>query len=991
MTFAILGSLEVVRDGARIEPDSPKVRTLLVDLLLHHGQARSTDRLIDDLWGDRPPGTAAGVLQNYVSQLRKLVGADSVRHSNAGYVLEIAEGQLDRDRFVGLVDAAQASAALEVKVARAREALALWRGEALADVAEADFAQAEIARLSELRAAANELLFEAELARGNHRETVPALEAALVQHPLRERLWALLMTALYRSCRQADALHAYQRARQLLIEELGVEPGPELRELEQAVLRQDPGLTLAPASRGRRRATAEGTPLAGRGAERGAIDEFMAQPTGMLLLSGEAGIGKTRLLEEAQDRHRGVVLAARAYEAERGRPYGPWTDALRGCSLPVLPDALRDALAPLMPELGVTSAAVEDTARLYDGIVALLTQLAAHAAVLVVLDDVQWLDERSVALLHFAVRNLGTQVAFLTAARPRELADNGACRRALEAVRREHLMQELSIGPLPSDAIGALAHDLAPRADLDAIVSASNGNPLLAIEMARAVARGDHPFTTRVDALIGDRLAQLSEAAAALVPVLATSGRSTKPSVLAAATGLAQEDLVAPLAELEEHGVLVPGDDGTYDFAHDLVRDAAYRRLSTPRRAMLHGRLGRALNTSPDPDDMLAAEAARHAHAADDSTTCASASLRAARRCVRLLAFDDAEAHVDLGRAHARRLELHDRIAYDVRLIDVLLHPALRLHRPGTLGAELAELCALAQQLQLSEELTTGLTLLGRVHHWGWGDIPRAGALLQRALDVIEASGTPVAEPLLQGARCLAYLEMDMPRARDLFAQLSGLGPLAEASHQYQWGRGLVLAWAGNLPGARRALQEASSLAQRRHDHWAAFECTARLALLEIEAGNHTGDLLDQLDEFAERLGPSGSEAAYARAIRALATDQPSLIDRIEELLAVNARMLVPDLLGLASEAQFRAGDLDSAETLAAQALQIATSVHRTSEQARAHGLLACIAAQRGQRRRTAEHLAARRDTSEQWSQHVRSLYDEAQNLIGRRTEESWQ
>ncbi|MGD9526846.1 MAG: hypothetical protein AB7V44_08655 [Pseudonocardia sp.] len=239
--------------------------------------------------------------------------------------------------------------------------------------------------------------------------------------------------------------------------------------------------------------------------------------------------------------------------------------------------------------------------------------------------------------------------------------------------------------------------------------------------------------------------------------------------------------------------------DGAYDLAHDLVREAAYRHLSTPRRIMLHRSIGRALAIVPD-DDILAADAARHADQADDGVICAAASAKAARRCVRLLAYDDAAEHVARGRRHARRLDARQRVVHEIRLIDVLLHPGLRLRDTGTLRTELAELCALARQLGLVDELSTALTLLARVYHWGWGDIPRAGALLQRSVDVISRADHPVAEPLLQAARCLAYLEIDMPRTCGLFDELTRLGELAEASHQYHWGRGLVLAWSVQWP-----------------------------------------------------------------------------------------------------------------------------------------------------------------------------------------------
>ena len=500
------------------------------------------------------------------------------------------------------------------------------------------------------------------------------------------------------------------------------------------------------------------------------------------------------------------------------------------------------------------------------------------------------------------------------------------------------------------------------------IVRASHGNPLFALEMARAVERGDDPLSGHVDALIGDRLAMLSEQGAALIPWLAAFGRSISPAVLAAAMDQEPADLLDPLEDLEAHGIVVAGLDGNYDFAHDLVRDAAYRRLSTPRRSLLHGRLGQALLVVPDPDDTLAAAAAWHADRAGDSLTCATACLRAARRCVRVLAYEEAADHVARGRGYLTSLEPRDRVVLGVQLVDVLLHPGLRLRDSADLATELVELCALAERLVMPAELTAALTLLARVYHWGWGDIPRARALMQRVLDVATVEDESAAGPLLQGARCLAYLEIDMPRTRRLFDQLVGLGSLAEASYQYQWGRGLVHAWAGEAPAARAALAQAVRLAGARGDHWAEFECAARLALLEIEEGRPAIELCAQLGPMAAHLGPSGSEPAYAAAISALAAlgegdaglpELSELAGRVEELCRIDARFLVPDLLGIAAEQLYRRGDLDSSERYAMQALETAVEVHRPGEAARAHGLLACVAAARGDLDGADRHLAA--------------------------------
>lgn len=998
--YAVLGPLVVVRRDERIEPRSPKIRALLVDLLLHDGEVRSVDRLIDDLWGAEPPATAVGVLHNYISQLRKLLGPDVVRRAGHGYLLDLATGHLDRDRFVALIDDARTAwgkGEHDRVRAATEEALALWRGEPLDDVRGASWALAEIARLRELRTTAEELSLEARLALGRHREVVPELEVALAREPLRERLWWLLMSALYRSGRRADALHAYQRARRTLVDELGIEPGRELRDLEQAVLRQgaDPPLTTTQRSAGPPQRPA----VAGRSDELATVRQALERPSGLMLLSGDPGIGKTRLLEDAQDEHRGVAVVGRAYEAERGRPYGPWVDALRAAHLRDLPAELADGLAPLLPELAGSQIGLDDTTRLYDAVVALLLRPTETGRVLVVLDDLQWLDDRSVQLLHYVVRHLHDRVSFIGSVRPLELGGNPPCARMLESLRRAGMVRDVRLGPLPDSSIRELAGRVAPpTADLDAIVAACGGSPLLALEMAQALARGDDVFTRRVDALITDRLERLSPTALQMVPLLAAFGRSMGPRLLAASAGCELDDLVEPLTELEEHGVVVTTGGGAYDFSHDLVREAAYRGLSAVRRAAVHGRIATVLASYPDADDILAADAARHADAADDSPTCAQASLRAARRCLRLLAYDEAAAHVEVGRRHSRRLEPRSRVALDVQLVDVLVHPGLRLRDPGDLATDLTELCAIAQQLGLTDELTTALTLLSRVYHWAWGDIPRAAALMRRAVELTAPAGAPQAEPLLQGARCLAYLEIDMPRTRDLFEELAGLGVLAEASYQFHWGRGLVLAWAGDTIGARAALGEAVTLARARADHWPEFECLARLALLDLESGSDAAPVAAQLLPLAEKFGHGGSETAYAAAIRELArrADGGEAFDlRIDQLVRIDATFLVPDLLGLAGEARLRRGDLPGAATYGDRALGTASVVHRTSEVARAHALLACVAAREGRREEAIRHLEDLADTTDDaaLSEHVRALRREAEGFINPVTEESqtWQ
>ena len=245
MEFRILGPLEV-HDGAEMrEVTGTGQRALLAVLLLHANEVVSIDRLIDELWPGDPPGSGIAALRVRVSQLRKSLGTAAERLETAppGYRLRLAPGELDVDRFSDLVEEA-ARAEHREAAEKLREALGLWRGPALGDFAYESFAQAAILRLEELRLTALEQRIEVDLALGRHAELVGELEELVTQQPLRERLRGQLMLALYRSGRQAEALETYREARRTLVGELGIEPGPALHELEQAILRQDPALAM---------------------------------------------------------------------------------------------------------------------------------------------------------------------------------------------------------------------------------------------------------------------------------------------------------------------------------------------------------------------------------------------------------------------------------------------------------------------------------------------------------------------------------------------------------------------------------------------------------------------------------------------------------------------------------------------------------------------------------------------------------------------------
>jgi DNA-binding SARP family transcriptional activator len=243
--FRVLGPFEVWVEGRPLELKRQKQRSLLALLLLHAGEVVSIDRLVEELWAGRPPKAAVGSLQNLVSDLRKALGREAVRTSQPGYLLDVHPDQVDLHRFERLVAQAAQGGDAERRATLLHEALDLWRGTPLADLAFEPFAQVEIARLEELRTAAREELIEAGLELGRQAQLIGELESLVAEHPLRERLRGQLMLALYRSGRQAEALEAYRRARETLVEELGIEPSPDLQQLEQSILRHDRELDLA--------------------------------------------------------------------------------------------------------------------------------------------------------------------------------------------------------------------------------------------------------------------------------------------------------------------------------------------------------------------------------------------------------------------------------------------------------------------------------------------------------------------------------------------------------------------------------------------------------------------------------------------------------------------------------------------------------------------------------------------------------------------------
>ncbi|MBE3010077.1 AAA family ATPase [Microbispora sp. NEAU-D428] len=643
LSFRLLGPFEVTGgDGRVIDLGPRKQRAVLAVLALEPGRIVSLDRLIDELWADEPPSSATATLQSYVSNLRKVLEPGRRPRTppavlltrEPGYLLSVAPGQVDLARFVSWVeDGRRALARREyAEVLKLIDrALETWRGEPLAEFAAYEFAQPVIARLAELRAVAVEDRFEARLAMGDGPSCVADLERLVEAYPYRERLWSLLVLALYRSGRQTDALGALRRVRALLDEEMGLQPGPELRRLEQAVLEQSPALdapapleapvVARPAAAPQTDAPEETTPslpaaepppsaaLVARENELVRLGERLGAVRrgrgGVLLVTGEAGIGKTRLAQLAAEEAeaRGVaVVWGRCVEAEAAPPFWPWLQALRE-----LGDRGRAAARLLAGEGGAAADPEAALFELYEGVLAALAR--SGTPTLVVLDDLHAADAASLRLLAFLAAELHRRpVLVLATVRPEPGREPERLRDTLAALTREPGTERLALAPFTAEEVGAFLrrHDLTDPALAEVLYRRTGGNPFYLGELLRLLGSEQRLGAASLGVpegvleVIERRVARLPDPTRDLLRRAAVLGRDVSLDVLEALTETPAEEVMSLLEPAVAVGILAEAPGGfDYRFSHALVRDALYAGLGRLEKARLHLSVAEALESLP--------------------------------------------------------------------------------------------------------------------------------------------------------------------------------------------------------------------------------------------------------------------------------------------------------------------------------------------------------------------------------------------------------
>ncbi|MGY1727260.1 BTAD domain-containing putative transcriptional regulator [Geodermatophilus sp. SYSU D01062] len=888
-----------MRDGQPLDLGGRRQRSVVARLLVAGGHVVPAEVLVADLWRGASPADALGTLQAHVSHLRRVLEPGRAPRTPArllvtvppGYALRPADDAVDVLEAVRLLDEGDRLAATDPAEARARysAAIDLWRGPAYAEYRDEPWAGPEAARLDELRLTAVERRAAVALDAPGGRDPLPQLRAHVAEHPLREEGWRLLALGLYRAGRQGEALAALREVRTRLADELGVDPGPELRALEEAVLAQSPSLLPArpPAPPvGRPAPSPSSVPApapaapapdvprpVGRDAELAALSAAAERAAGgqvaVALLAGEAGSGKTTVLDHLRAEYAGrgwTTLAVSCPETDGAPPGWPWAAALRALAAEH-PPADPAPLAALLTDDAPAATGGDPTGnrfRLHRAVAGWLAAVAARAPLLVTVDDLHRADRETTALLLDLLPALaGSRVLVVAGHRPEEsagLAD------VLAALARRSPVR-LSLRGLDAAAVDELVGDWAltpvDRRTRAAIGARADGNPFYVRELLRLVDAGAHvdavPGTVRD--VVRHRLAGLPARTGTLLRLAAVMGREVDADVLLAAAAPAgggtdedEEALVEALETALVSGLLVEPGPGRLRFVHALVRDTLYEDLSSLRRTRLHGRVTAVLERLR-PDDVTAL--AHHAASAGPGSAAAAARWAQAAAELAERRFAYADAAVMWGRAaEAATTVQRGDAAGMAPLLAAQAHATALAGAVGDARALRTRALAVLPE-DAPPELTAAVLLSSDVPtFWNsWVD-PVDDRFVDRTRRVV---GTlPPGDP--QRARLLAMLAVELEERNDPQAVEASARALAEARLA---GDPLALAHALTVrqfhatrgPDRSEATALGTELlALAQQEGFGLFEAVARLVLLQTTCTVLDLEAADRHAAEAERL-----------------------------------------------------------------------------------------------------------------------------------------
>ncbi|MGW6914346.1 BTAD domain-containing putative transcriptional regulator [Kitasatospora sp. NPDC054939] len=828
VSLRVLGSFAAEGNGGPVPLGGRRQRAVLARLAVARGAVVSLDRMVEEVWQGAPPARAVTSLQAYVSNLRRLLEPGRAPRTPAtllvsappGYALRLPDGAVDAWRFERLLREARDVAQQQPDTARRLfgEALSLWQGTAYAEFVDESWARAEVARLDELRLVARELNVVAALRSADAAVAVPEAELLTLDEPLREEGWRLHALALWAAGRQADALATLRRARAVLATEAGLDPGPALNELEAAVLSgrtavlqaatqvpqhrpptspeagnarnaadaADTGSAPAPPRR-----DATGTRLfVGRDIELArlveAADRAATAGPGVALVTGEAGLGKSELLERLCERLRAagwLVAVGQATDDEGAPPAWPWVAALRTIAAAVPPPAeSAEILAPLLSDRASGQGPDEDVAagrfRLNRAVSQWLAAAARERALAVLLDDLHWADAQTLALLT-GLTDLppGTPVLVVAAYRPNEIGGPLADQLAVLA-GRSPLRLPLPGLPVPAvaEVIKAAGTRPVDTGTVAALAERTGGNPFYVWESARLlgsegalVALSEVPQGVRD--VVRRRLGRLPQAAVAVLRLAAVVGREADVDLLVGAADTDEDAVLGGLDTGLVAGLLTEPAPGRVRFTHALVRDTLLADLSGLRARRMHGRIAAGLERLGSSDVSALAHHYTRSAATDTAAQGHHYCLRAADLAAARYAHD---AAADLLAAALDCFDRtpdepsQDREAERVDLLGRLLRAQVRAGAVMSARATRQRAIDSALGTGRSELLIRALTAWSEPTPWqtrpyGAIDEPLV-ALLTRSLDLPDLAPADRCGLLL--AHCAELSDERNPRAR---------------------------------------------------------------------------------------------------------------------------------------------------------------------------------------------------------------------------------
>ena len=961
----LLGELRVRRGSRTVRlPQSKKTRALLGYLIVSRRPQRRA-RLCSLFWdvADDPRGALRWCLSkirpvvNEPGHTRIVTDRDSVSFDASSVEVDVFRS---REAIQSGVEATDTDTLIEIAES--------YRGELLEGLEMSDFDEFQawcLAERSEARALRARVLRElcARLTDEPER-ALPHARNLIRIAPIDQDARAQLIELLMRAGRTEDAQLQFEASiRQL--REFGVEPSTSLTDPRHLATRTHSDNHSTTATSPPSNTPPLGSSTSGLVGRRSECERFVSiitsvhseQRQQIVALTGEPGVGKSRLVDEllanVQSRG-GTTTTARAYEAERGRPFGPWIDALR--TLPSIGSKTEHpALAALLPELA-NDGSTATREQMFAAVVDLLTATCKHEPpVAIAIDDAHWLDAASVELLHFVSRRLRDQpILFALTARSGELIDNQPLTQALRSLRKQRIVEDLELGPLTQDGCVALIANLSSEVDGAKLFEQSGGNPLFALELARCGNLDSTRHSRTIMDVVRERIERLDPAAADVLRWAAALAPTATVTRVATLIALPDDAFVSALEVLEQRALLTAtGDD--LSFAHGIVRSVVYADISEPRRKLMHGKIARCIDLSATGDETVAAELAHHAHLAGDAAAAVRACIVAGARSLRLFANRDAMALCDRGFRYLNELAEPERTILEIDLWSIRLGAEVSDDHEGV-ATTLETLGGRALDAGFEKPARRAFRMLGYIR-WERGQTIDAARHMLNAARLTEGNdGLERAAALADAARCLVRLDRELGHAEALTVEARAIATKHhKRSPMLADAEGMLRCYEGAVDEAAELFAESARLARASQKRLLEFEAIENMVILFVVYGEaeRAKVCCPRMLELGHRMR-EGSEGPTARAFTAIVEyctgdgERHNVLSALEALRVADAKQrMAIVLLAMAAEEHNR-GASKEAFALAHEALDYALVLQHRSLVAWARALCASTAGATG-------------------------------------------